>query len=183
MQRRQRLKPGRKLSPRAYGDLVSDDAQKRAADRADELIDRQDALHRKEPATEVESEVDLSSHAERAQRAGERIKQLRQRRRELASEAKPSTDSVVQAHHHAQEAMERAENAHLAAAAEHERAALIHERTANTLQQAAIDGADNPRALQDQADEHWQAAEDNREDAAQALEEAEHPDKSSSGSS
>jgi hypothetical protein len=77
--------------------------------------------------------------------------------------------------------MDRAEKAHVAASRGHDEAARAHERTANTLQRAALLGAGDPNQLQDEADTHWQAAEENRRESAAALSEVDDPAKFSSG--
>jgi hypothetical protein len=127
-------------------------------------------------------DADASSPAERAARAGERIRELAQRRYELAMGERSSGESVASARRHADEAMARAREAHLAAARRHEEAARVHERTANTLQRAAMDGYDGPTELQDQADAHWQAANDDYAQSVADLAQATEPEQSSSGS-
>ena len=132
--------------------------------------------------TDGQRDADLPSARERAAKAGQRIQQLQRRRRDLAAGRTPSTDSVDQARRHAEAAMERARDAHRVASAGHEAAARAHERAANTLQRAAWQGHDDPVRLQDEADEHWQAAEDNRVESLDAQAKADDPTKSSSGS-
>jgi hypothetical protein len=118
---------------------------------------------------------------ERAARAGQRVERLRRRRAELAAGVLSSENSVDQARRYAQDAMDRAAKAHLAASRGHDEAARAHERAANHLQRAAFQGVGDPKRLQDDADEHWKAAEDNHRESAVALSEADDPTKSSSG--
>lgn len=126
-------------------------------------------------------EAALPDPGERAARAGQRVEQLRRRRAELAAGKRSSEDSVDQARRYAQDAMDRAAKAHLAASRGHDDAARAHERAANHLQRAALHGIGDPRRLQDEADEHWEAAEDNHRESAVALSEADDPTRSSSG--
>lgn len=130
---------------------------------------------------DVRSDAGIPDPGERAAKAEQRIEQLRERRANLAAGEQPSQDSVDEARRHAEDAMDRAEKAHLAASRGHDDAAQAHERAANHLQHAAMLGVGDPDRLQDEADAHWQAAEDNRRESATALSEAEDPTKSSSG--
>ncbi|MCV7096097.1 hypothetical protein [Mycobacterium kubicae] len=121
-----------------------------------------------------------ASAAERAAKVERRINELRERRAALTSGQKPSPESAELARHRAQEATHRAQDAHHAAAERHRELARVHERTANTYQRVAMDREDAPE-LQDEADQHWQAAHESHlrslEDEAQAI----NPEKSSSG--
>lgn len=132
---------------------------------------------------DARSDADLPEPGERAAKARQRIEELRRRRDELAGGEQPSQESVDLAERHAEDAMDRAQKAHLAAAKGHDAAARTHERTANHLQRAAMRGVGNPHRLQDEADAHWQAADDNRRESVEALSEAEDPTESSSAGS
>jgi hypothetical protein len=114
-----------------------------------------------------------SSPSERAANAAQRVEELRRRRAALAAGERPSPESVNFAQQRAKDALHRAEEAHRASAQRHEELARIHERTANSYQLAAIGGYDGPPdKLQQEADRHWQAAQDSHlrsvEDEAQA---------------
>jgi hypothetical protein len=126
-------------------------------------------------------DAQLPDPGERAARAGQRIEQLRQRRAELAAGERSSEDAVDRARRYAQDAMDRAQKAHVAASRGHDEAARAHERAANHLQRAAMEGIGDAEQLQDEADEHWQAAADNHRESVVALAEADDPNKSSSG--
>ncbi len=122
-----------------------------------------------------------SSPAERAAQVEQRVKELRQRRAELAAGERPSQESVNFARHRAEESLRFAKDAHHAAAQRHQNLARAHERTANAYQRAALDGRGSPTGLQRAADQHWQAAHDNYLDAAADRAQAENPKKSTSG--
>jgi hypothetical protein len=121
------------------------------------------------------------SPAERAARVEQRVKELRNRRAELAAGERPSKESVSFARHRAEESLHFATAAHHAAAQRHEELAHVHERTANTYQRAAMDGRGSSARLQQAADQHWQAAHDSHLDAAADEAQAENPQKSTSG--
>lgn len=106
------------------------------------------------------------SPAERAAQVEQRVKELRQRRAELAAGERPSPESVIFARHRAEESLRFAVDAHHAAARRHEQLARVHERTANTYQRAAMDGRRRAARLQQAADEHWQAAHDSHLEAS-----------------
>jgi hypothetical protein len=89
-----------------------------------------------------------ASPGERAAQVEQRVKELRQRRAELAAGERPSQESVSFARHRAEESLHAAESAHHAAAQRHEELACVHERTANTYQRAAMDGPGSPARLQ-----------------------------------
>ncbi|HTY34518.1 hypothetical protein [Mycobacterium sp.] len=122
-----------------------------------------------------------SSPAERAAQVEQRVKELRQRRAELAAGDRPSQESVSLARHRAGESLQAAVDAHHAAAQRHEELARVHERTANTYQRAAMDGRGSSAQLQQAADEHWQAAHDSHLDAVADEGQAANPTKSTSG--
>ena len=124
------------------------------------------------------SDEDLPTAAERAAKAQRRIHELQQRRIELAAGGPSSLESAREAQRHADEALERAQEAHRAAAHRHDD--LARERAANALQRAAMLGVDDPAALQERADAHWQAADRSHIESAQELTEAYEPRKSSS---
>ncbi|OBG26579.1 hypothetical protein [Mycobacterium sp. E3198] len=121
------------------------------------------------------------SPAERAAQVEQRVKELRDRRAELAAGEPPSKESVSVARHRAEESLQFATAAHHAAAQRHEELARVHERTANTYQRAAMDGRGSPTRLQQAADQHWQAAHDSHLDAVADEALAEDPEKSTSG--
>lgn len=121
------------------------------------------------------------SPARRAAQVEQRVKELRDRRAELAAGERPSADSVSFARHRAEESLQFATAAHHALAQRHEELARVHERAANAYQRAALDGLGSPARLQQAADEHWQAAHDSHLDAAADEQQAENPKKSTSG--
>ncbi|OBH03601.1 MULTISPECIES: hypothetical protein [unclassified Mycobacterium] len=121
-----------------------------------------------------------SRPAERAAQVEQRVKELRNRRAELAAGQRPSPESVSLARHRAEESLQAAAAAHHAAAQRHEELARVHEQTANTYQRAAMDGLGSSAQLQRAADEHWQAAHDSHLDAVADEAQAENPKKSSS---
>ena len=123
----------------------------------------------------------MGDPAERPAQVEQRVKELRQRRSELAAGERPSPKSVSFARHRAEESLQAATDAHHAAAQRHEELARVHERTANTYQRAAMDGRGSPARLQRAADEHWQAAHDSHLDAVADEAQAENPTKSTSG--
>ena len=122
-----------------------------------------------------------ASPALRAAQVEQRVKELRQRRAELAAGERPSPESVNVARHRAEESLQFAEDAHHAAARRHEELARVHERTANTYQRAAMQGPDSSARLQNAADQHWQAAHDSHLEAVEDEAQAQHAKKSSSG--
>ena len=111
----------------------------------------------------------VPSPAERAAKAQQRVEELQQRRLDLAAGIRCTAKSVAIAQQRAREAKHRAEDAHLAASLGHNHAADVHESTANALQQALMLGCGDPRELQDRADNHWQAADENRRETAEEL--------------
>ncbi|OBH47003.1 hypothetical protein [Mycobacterium mantenii] len=125
------------------------------------------------------------SLAKRTAKIKKRVQELQQRRGQLAAGERPSPESVDLARHRAEESMRNAKDAHHAAAQRHEELARAHERAANNYQQAAmrfaIQGVDDPDLLQDQADQHWQAAHDNRLRSIEDRAQADNPEQSSSG--
>ncbi len=123
----------------------------------------------------------MGDPAERAAQVERRVKELRQRRAELAAGERSSQESVSLARHRAEESLQAAEDAHRAAARRHEELARVHERTANTYQRAAMDVRGASPRLQEAADEHWQAAHDSHLDAVADEALAEDPKKSTSG--
>jgi hypothetical protein len=120
------------------------------------------------------------SPAERAEQVEQRVKELRQRRAELAAGERPSPESVIFARHRAEESLQFAVDAHHAAARRHEELARVHERAANTYQRAAMDGRGSSAQLQRAADQHWQAAHDSHLEAVEDEAQAENSRKSSS---
>ena len=127
-----------------------------------------------------ESVVGPSSPAERAAQVEQRVKELRQRRAELAAGERPSPESVDFARHRAEESLKFALEAHHAAALRHEELARVHEQTANAYQRAAMDGRGSPARLQIAADQHWQAAHDSYLDAVEDEAQSKNPQRSSS---
>jgi hypothetical protein len=127
-----------------------------------------------------ESGAGQSSPAERAVQVEQRVKELRQRRAELAAGERPSPESVILARHRAEESLQFAVAAHHAAARRHEELARVHERMANAYQLAAMDGRGSSARLQQAADQHWQAAHDSHLGAIADEALAENPKKSSS---
>jgi hypothetical protein len=125
------------------------------------------------------------SLAKRTAKIEQRVRELQRRRGELAAGDRPSPESVDLARHRAEESLHFAEDAHHAAAQRHEELARAHERTANHYQEAAmrfsLQGVDHPDQLQDEADQHWQAAHDSRLRSIDQQEQADNPEKSSSG--
>jgi hypothetical protein len=122
-----------------------------------------------------------SSPAERAAEVERRVKELQQRRAQLAAGEPPSLDSVNVARDRAADSMRRAREAHHAAALRHEELARVHEQTANTYQRAALEGVGPSDHLQQAADHHWQAAHDSHLDAVEDEAQCQDPSKSSSG--
>ncbi|MGV0042271.1 hypothetical protein ACRU13_06090 [Mycobacterium colombiense] len=131
------------------------------------------------------SEGDGPRSARRTARIKQRVQELRRRRGELAAGNRASPESVDVARQHAEESLRNAKDAHHAAAQRHQELARTHERTANNYQQAAMRfaqrGVDDPDQLQSQADQHWQAAHDNRLQSIEDEAKADHPEQSSSG--
>jgi len=122
--------------------------------------------------------------AERIADVEQRVEELRRRRAELASGERPSPESVDFARQRAEDSLHRAQDAHRAAGQRHEELARIHEHMANSYQQAAMRGDDGPpQALQQKADEHWQAAHDSHMRSFEDQVKAEDPKKSSLGRS
>lgn len=122
-----------------------------------------------------------SSPSQRAARVQQRVKELNQRRAELAAGERPTPASVALAHRRAEESLRRAKEAHHAAAQRHEELARVHEQTANSYQRAALQGPGPAARLQQAADEHWQAAHDGHLEAVQDEAKARDPKESSSG--
>ncbi|WP_231990687.1 hypothetical protein [Mycobacterium sp. 852002-30065_SCH5024008] len=109
------------------------------------------------------------------------MKELSQRRAELAAGERPSPESVDLARRRAEESLHRAQEAHHAAAQRHEELARVHEQTANNYQRAAMQGLGPTARLQQAADEHWQAAHDGYLEAVKDEAKAHNPKESSSG--
>lgn len=109
------------------------------------------------------------------------MKELRQRRAELAAGERPSPQSVNVARDRAEQSLRRAKDAHHAAAKRHEELARVHEQTANAYQRAALDGVGPTARLQHAADEHWQAAHNSHLEAVEDEAQPQDPRKSSSG--
>ncbi|WP_374022357.1 hypothetical protein [Mycobacterium sp. HNNTM2301] len=109
------------------------------------------------------------------------MKELKERRAELAAGKRPTRESIERAHRRAEESLRRAEEAHHAAAQRHEELARVHERTANSYQRAAMQGLESSVGLQQAADEHWQAAHNGHLEAVHEEQKARHPEESSSG--
>lgn len=126
-----------------------------------------------------ESVAGLPSPAERAAQVEQRVKELRQRRAELAAGERPSLESVIFACHRAEESWQFAWT--LAAARRHEELTRVPERTANAYQRVALDQRGASARLQQAADEHWQAAHDSHLDAVEDEARTEKPERSSSG--
>ncbi|OBI17051.1 MULTISPECIES: hypothetical protein [unclassified Mycobacterium] len=122
-----------------------------------------------------------SGPSERAAKVRQRVKELNQRRTELAAGERPTPESVALAHRRAEESLRRAKEAHHAAALRHEELARVHERTANSYQRAALQGLGPTARLQQAADEHWQAAHDDHLAALEDEAESQDPKESSSG--
>lgn len=130
----------------------------------------------------MEQSAEQPSWSDRTAKAEQRVEELRRRRAELAAGARPSPESVNLARQRAEESLHRAQDAHHAAAQRHEELARIHEQTANSYQLAAMRGADgSPDRLQDEADRHWQAAQESRLRSVEDEAKAKDPKKSSSG--
>lgn len=125
------------------------------------------------------------SLAKRTAKIKQRVQELQRRRGELAAGDRPSAEAVDLARHRAEESRRYAKDAHHAAAQRHEELARAHERTANHYQRAAmrfeLQGVDHPEQLQDEADQHWQAAHDSRLRGIEQQAQADNPEKSSSG--
>lgn len=125
-------------------------------------------------------ETPVPTHGERAAIARRRVSELQQRRNELAAGVRPREDDLALAEQRVDDARCRAQAAHLAAAQRHEEAARVHERAANNLQAAAMTSPDEANRLQDQADEHWQAAQDSHLHGVRERAQAADPEQSSS---
>ncbi|HTX94172.1 MAG TPA: hypothetical protein VME67_04585 [Mycobacterium sp.] len=128
-----------------------------------------------------DSTPEQSSPGERAAQVERRVKELRQRRAELAAGKRPSPESVNVARDRAADSLRRAKEAHHAAAQRHEELARVHEQTANTYQRAALAGNGSSARLRRAADQHWQAAHDSHLDAVEDEAQYEDPKKSSAG--
>ncbi|WP_322859842.1 hypothetical protein U8D42_14975 [Mycobacterium europaeum] len=122
-----------------------------------------------------------SDPSERAAKVQQRVKELNQRRAELAAGERPTPESVELAHRRAEESLLRAQAAHHAAAQRHEQLARVHEQTANSYQRAALQGLGPTARLQQAADDHWQAAQESRLEALEDEAKAQEPKESSSG--